>query len=100
MSNPENTGENMSIEEIICQVTAICQKYGVKHLALFGSYAAGNARTDSDIDFVIRGGTDFEKMQEEIERIPTLKKIDLFAYDRIKNQALREDMDLYGKEIY
>ena len=40
---------NMSIEEIIQQVTTICKNNGVEHLSLFGSYAKGTATKHSDI---------------------------------------------------
>jgi len=30
----------------------------------------------------------------------TLKKIDIFDYDEVCNQYLREDMDEYGRKIY
>ena len=91
---------DLSPEEIISRVAAICRKYEVQHLYLFGSYAEGKARPDSDLDFVVKGGISYEEMQEEIDAIPTLKKIDLFRYDHIRNAALKEDMDLYGKEVY
>jgi len=32
---------------------AILQKYGVNRLGLFGSYARGEQRPDSDIDFIV-----------------------------------------------
>lgn len=60
----------MSVSEIIREVERICRKYGVEHLSLFGSWAAGTARPTSDID-------------EDIE-----------------NPMLRGDMDRYGKKIY
>ena len=40
---------NMSIEEIIQQVTTICKNNGVEHLSLFGSYAKGTATKHSDM---------------------------------------------------
>ena len=38
-------------------------------------------------------------MREEIDEIMTLKKIDIFDYDEVCNQYLREDMDEYGRKI-
>jgi predicted nucleotidyltransferase len=35
------------------QVSAICRKYSVIELILFGSRAAGDARPDSDYDFPV-----------------------------------------------
>ena len=90
----------MTIEEIIEQVTMICKENHVEHLALFGSYAKGTATKYSDLDFIIYGQVDMEKLREQIDEIMTLKKIDLFEYDLCRNQYLKEDMDRYARKIY
>lgn len=90
----------MTVEEIIEQVTVICKKNHVEHLALFGSYAKGTATKYSDLDFIIYGPVDLEKLREQIDEIMTLKKIDLFEYDLCRNQYLKEDMDRYARKIY
>ncbi|MDO4620904.1 MAG: nucleotidyltransferase domain-containing protein [Lachnospiraceae bacterium] len=79
---------NLSIEEITEYVKQITQRYHVAHLYLFGSYATGTAIATSDIDFIIKGGDSFPAMMEEIENIPTLKKIDIFQYENINNRRL------------
>ena len=58
----------------------------MEHLALFGSYAKGTATKYSDLDFIIYGPVDMEKLREQIDEIMTLKKIDLFdvVIERIK----------------
>lgn len=90
----------MTVEEIIEQVTMICKENHVEHLALFGSYAKGTATKYSDLDFIIYGQADMEKLREQIDEIMTLKKIDLFEYDLCRNQYLKEDMDRYARKIY
>lgn len=90
----------MTVEEIIEQVTVICKENHVEHLALFGSYAKGTATKYSDLDFIIYGPVDLEKLREQIDEIMTLKKIDLFEYDLCRNQYLKEDMDRYARKIY
>lgn len=45
-----------TIEEIRDIVCEIAQRYGVERVALFGSYARGEARSDSDIDLRIDKG--------------------------------------------
>jgi hypothetical protein len=40
-----------SIGEIRAIIAPIAREYGVKKIALFGSYAKGNATPESDIDF-------------------------------------------------
>lgn len=90
----------MTVEDIIQQVTEICKKNRVEHLALFGSYAKNMETEYSDIDFIIYGKADIIKLQEQVDEIMTLKKIDLFEYDLCENQYLKEDMDRYAKKIY
>ena len=43
---------------------------------------------------------DIYELQEELEDIPTLYKIDLVDLDTCKNQLLLEDIKEYGREIY
>lgn len=90
----------MPIPELIDRVTEICQKNGVKRLDLFGSFATGTATPTSDIDFVVYGCQDILKLEEDLEEIDTLRKIDIFDYDSIKNKFLLEDIQKYGKQIY
>ena len=45
-----------AIEEIKDVVCEIAKKYGVERVSLFGSYARGEARQDSDIDLRIDKG--------------------------------------------
>jgi hypothetical protein len=37
----------------ISNLRPVCQKYGVTSLAVFGSYARGEARRDSDVDMLV-----------------------------------------------
>ncbi|MGN0141612.1 MAG: nucleotidyltransferase family protein [Roseburia sp.] len=90
----------MTVEEIIEQVTEICKKNHVEHLSLFGSYAKGTNTKYSDMDFIVYGPVNMEQLQEQVDDIMTLKKIDLFEYDLCQNQYLKEDMDKYGRKIY
>jgi hypothetical protein len=94
------TMANLSLDEIMQQVKTICQEYNVEHLYLFGSYATGTATKTSDIDIIIQGGENIRALKERIDEIKTLKKIDVFEYDKCKNQFLKEDMDKYGRKIY
>ncbi|MBQ9661595.1 MAG: nucleotidyltransferase domain-containing protein [Oscillospiraceae bacterium] len=42
-----------STEEIGCRIAPIARKYGLPAVYLFGSYARGEARADSDIDLLV-----------------------------------------------
>ena len=90
----------MPIPEIIEEVSRICKKNGVQRLDLFGSFATGTATPVSDIDFVVYGCKDFMKLEWEIDEIDTLRKIDLFEFESIKNEFLLEDIKKHGKQIY
>lgn len=90
----------MTVEDIIGQVTAICKSNNVEHLSLFGSYAKGTATRYSDLDFIVYGKVDMQRLQEQVDEIMTVKKIDLFEYDLCQNQYLKENVDRYGKKIY
>ena len=35
------------------EIEAAAEKYGAKHIRIFGSVARGEERTDSDIDFLV-----------------------------------------------
>lgn len=90
----------MPISELIEQVTEICKNNGVKRLDLFGSFATGTSTPTSDIDFVVYGCNNLIKLETDLEQIETLRKIDIFDYDSIHNEFLREDIHKYGKQIY
>ena len=45
-----------NIDEIRCIVALIAKKYDVDRVFLFGSYARGEADSNSDLDFVIDKG--------------------------------------------
>ena len=90
----------MPIHDLIKHVERICRKNGVERLDLFGSFATGTALPTSDVDFVVYGCTDILKLEKDLEEIDTLRKIDIFDYDSIRNKCLLEDIRRYGKQIY
>ena len=85
----------MPISELLERAAEICKRNGVKRLELFGSFATGTAGPTSDIDLVVYGCPDILKLE-----IDTLRKIDIFDYDSIRNEFLLEDIKKYGKQIY
>ncbi len=54
------SGGVFTIEDIVRLVKPVAEKYGVKAVYLFGSYARGEADEDSDLDFLVFGGKDFK----------------------------------------
>ena len=90
----------MILEEVFQKITEIRRRNGASRVILFGSRAKGTARDRSDIDIAVCGVSDMEKLQEEIEDIPTLYTIDLVDLDTCENQLLLEDIEQYGRKIY
>lgn len=58
------------------------------------------ATPGSDLDFVVYGCEDLPGLEEEILRIDTIRKTDIFDYDNIHNSFLLEDIKKYGRQIY
>lgn len=88
------------INEVLNKIEDICRKQNVSHLYLFGSYAKNTERQGSDLDIVVKGTKNIDKLKDEIEDIRTLTMINLFDYDKIKNKYLKGDIDRYAKIIY
>ncbi len=88
------------MEEIMEMIVAVCQKHAVSRIVLFGSRAKGTALERSDIDIAVSGAEDFGTMQEELEFLPILYKIDVVDLDTCRNKELLEDIAKYGKKIY
>lgn len=40
------------------------------------------------------------QLEDDLLQIETLRKIDIFDFDSIKNEYLLEDIKKYGKQIY
>lgn len=82
-----------SIEDIKRITVPVAQKYGVKKLALFGSYARGEQKETSDIDFIIEKGAiqglqfcGFINHLEDELGIP----VDVLTYQSLKNSLIED----------
>lgn len=94
-----------SIEEIRDIVRDIAQQYGVERVWLFGSYARGEARLDSDIDLridkgQIRGLFQLSGFHLDIEeKLNT--RVDVLTTESLNEKFLRriseEEIVLYGQ---
>lgn len=83
----------LSIEAIRTLLLPIVKKYGIKRIYLFGSYARGDARVDSDIDLLIdgyngKGLMSFVELQEAIKK-QIGKDVDLVEYQAVKTDNTR-----------
>ena len=74
----------MKIEEIIkllkLNKPLLLKRYGVKDIAVFGSYTSGNQRIDSDLDIMVDNFMDLKFFLEEL----TKTKVDLAMKDSIR----------------
>lgn len=97
-------GEILTKKEIIKKIRENrenLKKYGVKRIGLFGSYANGEQRKDSDIDLVIefdpkRFGKDFKGLYDAFGDISSYiekmfnRKVDILTPDSIKTIRIKE----------
>ena len=77
---------------------AIKQKYGVKKIGVFGSFARGEGRKDSDIDVLVEFKDSFETFDNYMELKFFLedlfgRKVDLVTIEALRPQ-LKEDIFL------
>ena len=76
----------LTIEKITAMVKPLAQKYHVKEVYLFGSYARGEADENSYLDFLFIGGEGFKLTQifafgEELREILN-KRVDVFEINQ------------------
>ncbi|MCM1121146.1 MAG: nucleotidyltransferase domain-containing protein [Eubacterium sp.] len=84
-----------TLQDIENLVKPIAQKYKVKEIYLFGSYARGDANGSSDLDFLVYGGEKFKltmifSLAEELREV-LRKNVDVFEINEIN-----EGSDFYN----
>lgn len=92
--NREMNNHILSIKVIADLIKPIVEKYGIKEIYLFGSYARGEADEDSDLDFLVFGGEYFKltmvfAFAEELRKV-LKKNVDVFEINEIN-----KDSDFY-----
>ena len=102
--NEKATSMILKIDTIKEVVSNICSKYKVNACYLFGSYAKGKARSDSDIDLMIVSeleGIEYYQLLGDLEN-RLKKKIDLIRLEtaiqnvKLMNEILKEGVKIYG----
>ena len=95
----------LSITKIIEIVTDTLSHYDVDYCYLFGSYAKGKAKEDSDVDLLVATditGMDFFGLVEHL-RENLHKKVDLLNLDQLDNnrellnEILKDGIRIYGR---
>ena len=94
-----------SIEEITNIITPILESYDIQSAYIFGSYARGTARPDSDIDLVVayndtmslfdEGGL-FEDLKEALGMDVDLVSFGSVVSDRFKYNILHDMVHIFG----
>ncbi len=87
------------------QLRAVCMRYGIAKLEIFGSVARGAEDDDSDIDLLYtlesgaRLGWEIEDLADELSEVFG-RKVDLLArsaiHSRIRDNVLREAEPIYA----
>ena len=68
---------------------------------VFGSWAKGNWRENSDIDIAVFGArVNVGALGVQLDELPMQYKFDIVDYNNINSCALREHIDRVGIEIY
>ena len=85
----------LSLDRIAEIVKPIALKYNIDEIYIFGSYARGEATEDSDLDFLVFGGSKFKKtmifaLAEEL-RAAFEKAVDVFEIHEVN-----QDSDFYN----
>jgi predicted nucleotidyltransferase len=97
----------MNVQDIQQRIAPICDRYGVRRLDVFGSYARGAQNKESDIDFCVvfddLPPADYAKrffgLLHDLE--DTLHaSIDLLSESSIKKPSLKKDIAKNGICVY
>ena len=71
----------LTIDEIREKIRPICEQYKIEKVWLFGSYARGEAREDSDVDFYVQTNR-------------SVRLLDLIAFRVDLVELLAKDVDM------
>ena len=85
-----------TIDDLRTIVGSVAQQYGVKKVALFGSYSTGLQTHDSDIDLLIdkgdlKGLFKFNAFVNELET-KLGKKVDVITYSSLEHSTIKDSV--------
>ena len=96
---------NKKIENIKKKITPVLIKEKIKRAGIFGSYATGEVKKNSDIDILIEfNGSlmDLVRLELELKKILN-KKVDLLTYKGVnpllKKRILSEEVRILWRKI-
>lgn len=89
------------------EIAALCRKYGVRKLSLFGSAARGEMKPESDIDLMLELDPasktslwDYPAMQEDFAALFDHRKVDLASPEILRNPFRRKTILPDLKTLY
>lgn len=85
--------EALSIDSIRLMILPVVLKYGIERATLFGSYARGEAKEDSDVDFLIKCNgidtmTEYLSLTDDL-KTAIGKNVDIVMYDALQTDRSR-----------
>jgi len=91
-------------EEIVVRIKQVFKNYPeLERAKVFGSRAKGNYRENSDIDIVVWGNLDSQKLGQivlDLDELPTPYSFDLKLYSEINHPKLKSHIDRVAKYFY
>ena len=93
-----------NVKELKLKIHPILKKHGVIRSSVFGSFARGENKAESDIDILVKlkdGKTliDLISLESDLEKV-TNWKVDLLTYNSInpllREQILKDEVLIYG----
>lgn len=87
----------LTIKQIKQKIKPVIDKHGIDEVYLFGSYARGEANSNSDVDIYCSSG-DIETLINEVELIEELeevlnKKVDIVTIGSQMHECLRKQLE-------
>lgn len=104
LSFVDETHGILTVEEIKKICGQVFSKYHVQYCYLFGSYAKGHPREDSDVDLLISSdifGLKFYALIEDLtttlrKKVDVLDKNQLLSNTSLINEILKDGIKIYG----
>ncbi|WP_373602459.1 nucleotidyltransferase domain-containing protein [Parafannyhessea umbonata] len=95
-----------SMAKLLESASEILKRHGVRRAVLFGSQAAGKAKSGSDIDLAIwpsgaLSASEWFDIQDELDDLPTLRTWDLVDMTRVRSDSpIANEVARHGIELY
>lgn len=94
----------LTVDEIRAACTSVLRDYAITYAYLFGSYAKGTARPESDVDLLVSGevgGLRFYGLVDALKtalhkRVDVLTPAQLEKNPDLMNEILRDGVKIYG----